>query len=140
MYTPYLILADEDDLRDVMSAVADLAGRWQNHGVSLGIHLGDLEAIISVSADAPSDCLRKVLTLWLRQNYKVWTMQLHTCLFRGYCWILWLVGVKVETSFKFNPLPMLLGSWRLTLINSLLTQYQSGLSTCRPTRTGHNVM
>ena len=51
MYTPYLILADEDDLRDVMSAVADLAGRWQNLGVSLGIHLGDLEAIISVSAN-----------------------------------------------------------------------------------------
>ena len=115
MYTPYLILADEDDLRDVMSAVADLAGRWQNLSVSLGIHLGDLEAIISVSADSPSDRLRKVLSLWLRQNYKVWTMQLHTCLFRGHCCILWLVGVKVETSFNFNPLPMLLGSWRLTL-------------------------
>ena len=67
------ILADEDDLRDVRSAVADLAGRWQDFGVSLGIRPGDLEAIISASAHSPSDCLRKVLTLWLRQNYKVRT-------------------------------------------------------------------
>ena len=40
-------------------------------GISLGIRLGDLEAIWH----SPSDCLRKVLTLglWLRQNYKVST-------------------------------------------------------------------
>ena len=69
----FLILADEDDLRDVRSTVADLAGRWQDLGVSMGIRPGDLEAIISASAHSPSDCLRKVLTLWLRQNYKVWT-------------------------------------------------------------------
>ena len=55
-----LILVDEGDLQDVTSAVADLAGRWQDLGVSLRICLGDLNAIISVSAHSPSDCLRKV--------------------------------------------------------------------------------
>ena len=51
------LLADEDDLRDVRSAVADLSGRWQYLVVSLEIPLGDLEAILYAST----------------QNYKVWT-------------------------------------------------------------------
>jgi len=69
------LLADEDDLRDVRSAVADLSGRWLNLGVSLGICQSDLEAIISDNPHSSSDCLRNVLTLWLRQDYKVhvWT-------------------------------------------------------------------
>ena len=68
-----LLLADEDDLQDVRSAVADLSGRWQDLGVSLGIRQGDLERNYSASTHSPSDCLRKVLSLWLRQSYKVWT-------------------------------------------------------------------
>ena len=68
-----LLLADEDDLRDVRSAVADLAGRWKDLGDSLGIRCGDLDAILSSSVHSPSDSLRTVLTLWLKQNYKVWT-------------------------------------------------------------------
>jgi len=68
-----LLLADEDDLHDVRSAVVDLAGRWWDLGDSLGIRSADLDAILSSSAHSPSDCLRKVLTLWLRQNYKVWS-------------------------------------------------------------------
>ena len=70
-YICVLLLADEDDLRDVRSAVADLSGRWQDLGVSLGIHQGNLKAIISDNPHSSSDCLGKVLTLWLRQNYKV---------------------------------------------------------------------
>jgi len=68
-----LLLADEDDFLDVKSAVADLAGRWRDLGDSLRIRCGDLDAILSSSAHSPGDCLREVLTLWLRQNYKVWS-------------------------------------------------------------------
>ena len=65
------LLAGEDDLHDVISAVTDLAGRWQNLGIALRLRLGDLDAIFLASAHSPSDCLRRVLTLWLRQNYNV---------------------------------------------------------------------
>jgi len=83
-YVCVLLLADEDDLHDVRSAVADLSGRWRDLGVSLGIHLGDLEAILSDNPHSSSDCLLKMLSLWLKQNYKVWTSGatlelLHVC-------------------------------------------------------------
>ena len=88
--------------------MADLTGRWQDLGVSMGIRPGDLEAIISASAHSPSDCLRKVLTLWLRQNYKVRTSFIPGLLLAyseatvGFCD--YIVEVKVGTSFNFNPL------------------------------------
>ena len=62
------MLIDEDDLRDVKSAVADLAGRWKDLGISLGIRSSKLITIDSPSA---SDCLREMLALWLRQSYNV---------------------------------------------------------------------
>ena len=67
------LLAGEDDLRDVRSAVADLAGRWEDLGISLGVRSGDLEAILSASAHFLSSCLKKMLVLWLRQSYNVCT-------------------------------------------------------------------
>ena len=72
-YICVFLLADEDNIHVVKSAVADLAGRWRDFGDSLGIRSGDLDAILSSSAHSPSDCLRTVLTLWLKQNYKVWS-------------------------------------------------------------------
>ena len=62
------LLVDEDDLRDVKSAVADLAGRWKNLGISLGIRSSKLDTINS------DDGLREMLALWLRQNYNVRTI------------------------------------------------------------------
>lgn len=53
---------------DVRMAVADLAVRWQDLGISLGIRLIDLDTILSHSS---SDYLREMLTLWLRQYYNV---------------------------------------------------------------------
>ena len=63
-----LQLTGEDDLWDVRSAVADLAGNWKDLGVSLGIHFSALDAIHSSS---PSGCLREMLALWLKQSYNV---------------------------------------------------------------------
>ena len=64
-------LVDEDDLRDVRSAVADLAGRWKDFGISLGIRLSKLDELNSHS---PSESVREMLALWLRQNYNVKTI------------------------------------------------------------------
>ena len=68
-----LVLADEDDLREVRLAVADLAARWKDLGISLGIRLSDLNVILSANPHSPSDCLREMLALWLKQNYIVRT-------------------------------------------------------------------
>ena len=64
-------LVDEDDLRDVRSSVADLAGRWKDFGIALGIRLSKLDELNSHS---PSESLREMLALWLRQNYNVKTI------------------------------------------------------------------
>ena len=66
-----LLLADEDDLQEVMSAVLDLTGRWLDLGTSLRIRMGDLEAILCDNLHSASDCMIRMLILWLRQNYKV---------------------------------------------------------------------
>ena len=94
-----LLLADEDDLRDVRSAVAVLSGRWQHLGVSLGIRLSDLEAFLSDNPHSSSDCLLKMLSLWLKQNYKVWTSGatlelLHVC----------EAAMSCESEWKGSPL------------------------------------
>ena len=65
------LLADEDDLRDVISAVMSIAGRWKDLGISLGVRAGDLDTILSNNPHSCSDRLRDVLTLWLRQSYNV---------------------------------------------------------------------
>jgi len=68
--TTLLLLAGEDDLRDVRSAVADLAGMWKDLGISLGIRLSALDNIHFLSS---SECLREVVALWLNQSYNVRT-------------------------------------------------------------------
>ena len=63
--------AGEDDLRDVRCAVADLAGRWKDLGISLGLRTSDLNFIQSDSPHSPNECLREMLCLWLKQSYNV---------------------------------------------------------------------
>ena len=65
-----LILTGEDDLQEVRSAVADLAGKWKDLGISLGVRFSDLDAIHFLS---PSECLREMLAMWLKQSYNVRT-------------------------------------------------------------------
>lgn len=68
-----MLLAGEDDLGAVKTAVADLAAKWKDLGLSLGIRKCDLDAIPSPSNLTASDCLREILALWLKQNYDVST-------------------------------------------------------------------
>jgi len=68
-----LLLAGEDDIRDVRLAVADLAAKWKDLGILLGICLSDLDAILSTNSHSPNDCMRETLALWLKQNYNVRT-------------------------------------------------------------------
>ena len=68
-----LTIADEDDLRDVRLAAADLAARWKDLGISLGIYLSELNAILLANPNSPSDCLREMLAIWLKLNYNVRT-------------------------------------------------------------------
>ena len=83
-----LLFTGEDDLRDVRSAVADLDGKWKDLGVSLGIRLSELNAILSSNFHSPSDCLRETLALWLKQNYNVRTtlVLLHYAMFTIVWW------------------------------------------------------
>ena len=68
-----VLLAGEDDLPIVRSAVTSLAGRWKDLGFSLGMCAGDLDTILSANAGSPSDCHREMLLQWLRQSYNVCT-------------------------------------------------------------------
>ena len=68
-----LLLAGVEDLFDVRTAVKHLAAKWMDLGITLGILKCDLDAIPSHCITSPSDCLREMLTLWLKQKYKVST-------------------------------------------------------------------
>ena len=68
-----LLLAGDDDLRDVISAVTDLTGRWKDLGISLGLHPSDLDTILSNNPDSSSKCLMEMLLQWLQQSYIVCT-------------------------------------------------------------------
>ena len=67
------MLLGEDDLQDLISAVTSLAGRWKDLGVSLGVRSSDLDTIRSNNLHSSSDCLREMLSQWLKQSYNVCT-------------------------------------------------------------------
>ena len=67
------LLVGEDDLHNARSTVVGLAGRWKDLGISLGLHPGDLDTILSANPHSPSSCLRDMLVLWLKQSYNVCT-------------------------------------------------------------------
>ena len=76
--TTVLLLAGEDDLLDVISAVAALAGRWKGLGICLGVSQRDLDTILLANPNSPNDCLREMLALWLKQNHNVRTIFVRT--------------------------------------------------------------
>ena len=54
--------------------MANLVGKWKDLGDCLGIHLSDLA---NIQFPSPSECLREMLALWLRQSYNVRTTLVH---------------------------------------------------------------
>ena len=62
------IVTDEDDLPDTIRELTEVAAKWRNIGVLLGIRDSQLETI---QGDSPPDCLRQMLATWLRRNYNV---------------------------------------------------------------------
>ena len=54
----------------MLSAVASLAAKWEDLGVSLGLYPSDLDTIQS-DYDALNKRLKEVLKLWLRESYNV---------------------------------------------------------------------
>ena len=68
-----LLSAGDDDFKDVMSEVKDLAARWQDLGTSLGLSQSGLATILSNNPHSSSDCLKDMLLQWLRQSYNVCT-------------------------------------------------------------------
>ena len=81
-YHHVLLLAGEDDLRDVISAVTNLAGRWKDLGISLGLRPSDLDTILSANPHSPRNCLMEMLLQWLKQSYNVcMTQKLHLLCF-----------------------------------------------------------
>ena len=94
-YHCVLQLVGEIDLRNVSSAVADVVQRWKDLGISLGIFLSELNAIFSANPHSPSDCLREMLVLWLKQNYNVRTTHYTMC-------ISWVTAVSYSPQISFN--------------------------------------
>ena len=60
----------ERDLSDTIRELTDLAAKWRNIGILLGILDSQLDAI-QKQGDSLPDCLRQMLTTWLRRNYAV---------------------------------------------------------------------
>ena len=60
----------ERDLSDTIRELTDVAAKWRNIGIFLGILDSQLDAI-QKQGDSPPDCLRQTLTTWLRRNYDV---------------------------------------------------------------------
>ena len=78
----------------MISAVADLAGRWQELGIALKLRQGDLDTMYSTSAQSPDSCLRKMLTLWLKQSYNVCITNIYLVLkFWSAHWAVILLGL-----------------------------------------------
>ena len=54
----------------MLNAVARLAAKWEDLGVSLGLYPSDLDTIQS-DYDSLNKRLKEVLKLWLRRSYNV---------------------------------------------------------------------
>ena len=60
----------EDDTKDVVQEVLDLAGRWQDMCLALGLHRLEGE-IAARYPQNPKRCLREVIIRWLRKVHNV---------------------------------------------------------------------
>ena len=61
-------LPAEDDLSTVYREILDLASKWMDIALMLGLRYSDLSIICH---DNPRHCLREALIQWLKQSYNV---------------------------------------------------------------------
>ena len=54
-------------MKDILEAVWDARNKWMNIGIQLNIVKTDLDEINTVQKGNPEDCLREMLSLWLKQ-------------------------------------------------------------------------
>ena len=69
----YLLLytvTDDDDLPDTIKELTDVIAYWRNIGIHLGIRDSQLE-VIQLQGHNPLDCMRQMLSTWLRRSYNV---------------------------------------------------------------------
>ena len=67
---------------DVRSELEPVAARWKHVGLALRLDPGTLD-VIERDGRESSDCLTKVLALWLKRNYKIERFGSH----RGGYWL-----------------------------------------------------
>lgn len=63
-----MLTPDIDDLFDIYSEVTDVAAKWKNFGLALRLRPDQLETIEANPHTTVEDCLRSVLSEWLKQT------------------------------------------------------------------------
>ena len=63
-------VTDDDDLPDTIKELTDVIAYWRNIGIHLGIRDSQLE-VIQLQGHNPLDCMRQMLSTWLRRSYNV---------------------------------------------------------------------
>ena len=63
-----------DDLNVVLNSIWDARFQWYNIGLCLGVSVSDLSVIESTKSD-PGECLREMLTIWLKSKHLNPTLQ-----------------------------------------------------------------
>ena len=69
LYTTPLFPPGEDDFMAVVEAVYDVAAKWEPLGHALRIRPAELTTLSAKHHSDPNECLRGMLSLWLRQSY-----------------------------------------------------------------------
>lgn len=57
----------EKDLRELVSLLHDARASWESIATQLGLSQGDVDAIAKKFNHDPKDCLRDVITMWLKE-------------------------------------------------------------------------
>ncbi len=66
-----LFYADDDDLGDLMAAMAPAASKWNLIGTAFRLKSDRLDQIGAACPGSPEECLLKVFREWLHRNYNV---------------------------------------------------------------------
>lgn len=60
-------IVDKPELRTLLKELLEVAYKWENIGVLLGIEPNILQSVKSAVRDEPTNCLREMLIIWVKQ-------------------------------------------------------------------------